>query len=393
LLCGRSYGGDAIGRERFNSNSRLTATFVAPTKLLMNILNIIREQLSPEILGQISKTLGENPDGTKSALQQALPALLGSAAAQASSPGGATGLLEMLKQKAPQGGWSESLSGLLASAGGGSAGSSFVSSLLGPKMNLVRDFIASHSGIRPESATSLLSMSGQMLMGILGKQVMARGLGASGLGQLLSSQIPHLQGLIPPEMANMLGIGTFLGMGKQTLSGTASQTAPVLEHARTSGASALRWAIPLAVLLGAVILIYQHNRRGNVGGTTDETSVNTGAATNFSARGVNTQDFTDRIKAAIARGDRTPVPLQGVDVDSSGNPSPEAQAKLSQLGTLINESPSLRVTITTYGTGVEDATAKANALKTALVKTGLGAERISTQPEVGQGLPKISFAK
>jgi len=382
-------------REAIQFRFAIKATFVAPTKVLMNILNLIREQLSPEILGQISKTVGENPEGTKSALQAALPALLGSAAAQASSPSGATGLLEMLKQKAPQGGWSESLSGLLGSAGGGSAGSSFVSSLLGPKMNLVRDFIAGHSGIRPESATSLMSMGGQMLMGILGKQVMARGLGASGLGQLLSSQIPHLQGLVPPEMANMLGIGNYLGMGKQAVSDAASQAAPVMEHARTSGASALRWAIPLAVLLGAIILIYQHNRRGNVGGTADETSstVNTGAATNFSALGANAQSFSEGMKAAIARGDGAPVALQGVDFDSSGNLSAEAQAKLSQLGTLLNESPSLRVTITTYGTGVEEATSNANAIKTALVRTGLGAERIATQPEVGQGLPKVSFTK
>jgi Bacterial protein of unknown function (DUF937) len=361
----------------------------------MNILNIIKEQLSPEILGQISKTVGENPEGTKSALQQALPALLGSAAAQASSPGGATGLLEMLKQKMPQGGWSESLSGLLGSAGGGSAGSSFVSSLLGPRMNAVRDLIAGHSGIRSESATSLMGMGGQILMGILGKQVMARGLGASGLGQLLSSQIPHLQGLIPAELANTLGIGNFLGMGKQAVSDAASQAAPVMEHARTSGASALRWAIPLAVVLGAIILIYQHNRRGNVGGTADEVSKAVGtAATNVSTLGANAaQAFTDRMKAAIASGDATPVALQGLDFDSSGDLSAEAQTKLSQLGALVNENPSLKVTITTYGSGVEEATSKANAIKTALVKTGLGAERITTQPEVGQGLPKISFTK
>jgi len=360
----------------------------------MNILNTIKEQLSPEILGQMSKTVGESPEGTQSALQQALPALLGSAAAQASSPGGANGLLEMLKQKAPQGGWSESLSGLLGSAGGGSAGSSFVSSLLGPKMNLVRDFIAGHSGVRPESATSLMGMGGQILMGILGKQVMARGLGASGLGQLLSSQIPHLQGVIPPEMANTLGIGNFLGMGKQAVSDATAQATPVMEHARPSGASALRWAIPLAVLLGALILIYQHNRRSNVGGTADESSRAVGSsATNFSALGANAQDFTDSMKAAIAKADGAPVALQGLDFDSSGNPSAEAQTKLSQLGTLINEIPSLQVTITAYGAGVEEATSKANAIKSALVKTGLGAERISTQPEVGQGLPKISFAK
>jgi outer membrane protein OmpA-like peptidoglycan-associated protein len=361
----------------------------------MNILNIIREQLSPELLGQISKTVGENPEGTKSALQQALPALLGSAAAQASSPSGANGLLEMLKQKTPQGGWPESLSGLLGSFGGGSPGSSFVSSLLGPKMNAVRDFIAGHSGVRSESATSLMGMGGQILMGILGKQVMARGLGASGLGQLLSSQIPHLQGLVPPELANTLGIGNFLGMGKEAVTDTASQAAPMLQHARTSGGSALRWAIPLALVLGAIWLIYQHNRRGNVGGTADEASKVVGTAvTNGSTLGVNTaQAFTDRMKAAIASGDATPVALQGVDFDSSGNLSQEAQAKLSQLGTLISENPSLHVTITTYGNGVEEATTKARAIETALVKTGLEAEKITTKPEVGQGLPKISFAK
>ena len=362
----------------------------------MNILNIIKEQLSPEVLGQISKSVGESPENTQSALQQALPALLGTAAAQAASPSGATSLLEMLKQKAPQGGWSDSLSGLLGSLGGGSAGSSFVSSLLGSKMNLVRDFIASRSGIRGESATSLLSMGGQMLMGILGKQVMARGLSASGFGQLLSSQIPHLQGLVPPDMANMLGIGNYLGLGKQALSDAASQVTPALEHARTSGGTAWRWAaIPLVVLLGALFLIYQHNRRGNVGATADETSsaVGAGAATNLSAVGGSAQAFYDRMKAVIAKDDATPVALQGVDFDSSGNLSAEAQAKLSQLGKLINENPSLRVTITTYGNTVEEAAGRAKSIQSALVGTGLGAERITTQPEVGQGLPKISFAK
>src|SRR5262249_41926855 len=137
------------------------------------------------------------------------------------------------------------------------------------------------------------------------------------------------------------------------------------------------------------------NRRGNVGGTADETAKTVGtAATNALTVGNNAvQAFTDRMKTAIASGDATPVALQGVDFDSSGNLSPEAQTKLSQLGALINENPSLRVAITTYGSGVEDATGKANAIKTALVKAGLGAERITTQPEVGQGMPKISFTK
>jgi outer membrane protein OmpA-like peptidoglycan-associated protein len=151
----------------------------------------------------------------------------------------------------------------------------------------------------------------------------------------------------------------------------------------------------LAVVLGAIFLIYQHNRRGNVGGAVDESSstLGTGAGTNVSTLGVNGQAFTDRMKAAIAMGDGTPVALQGVDFDSTGNLSADAQTRLSQLGKLINESPSTQVSITAYGNGVEEATSRAKAIQAALVRTGLGPERISTQPEVGQGLPKARFAK
>jgi hypothetical protein len=361
----------------------------------MNILEIIREQLSPEIVGQISKSAGESPEGTKSALQSALPTLLGSAAAQAATPNGATGLLDLIKQKTPAGGWSESVSGLLGSAGGGgSAGSSFVSSLLGPKMNMVRDFIANRSGIRSESATSLMGMGGQMLMGILGKQVSARGLGASGLGQLLSSQIPHLKGLVPPELSNMLGIGNFLGQGQQSLSDAIGQVTPAMQHARTSGANALKWAaIPLAVLLAVLFVVYRHNRQSNVGGTRDETLnvQNTGLVTGASTPQSDIQSFADQAKTAIASGES--FELRGTSFDNSGNLSADAQTKLSQLGKLMSENPALQVTVTTYGATADEAASKANAIKSGLIKMGVGPEKVVTQSELGEGLPKIRFAK
>ena len=358
----------------------------------MNILEIIREQLSPEIVGQISKSAGESPEGTKSALQSALPTLLGSAAAQAATPNGATGLLDFLKQHTPAGGWSESVSGLLGSGGG--AGSSFVSSLLGPKMNMVRDFIANRSGIRSESATSLMGMGGQMLMGVLGKQVTARGLGASGLGQLLSSQIPHLKGLVPPELSNMLGIGNFLGQGQQSLSDAIGQVTPAMQHARTSGANALKWAaIPLAVLLAVLFVVYRHNRPNNVGGTRDETLnvQNTGLVTGVSTPQSDIQSFSDQAKAAIASGES--FELRGTSFDNSGNLSADAQTKLSQLGKLMSENPSLQVTVTTYGATADEAASKANAIKSGLIKMGVGPEKVVTQSELGEGLPKIRFAK
>src|SRR5262245_60934473 len=114
----------------------------------MSILNMIREQLSPDVLGQISRSVGESPEGTKVALEQSLPALLGSAAAEASSPKGATDLFNTLKQAMPSQGWPASVSSLLGSlGGGGGTGTSFVSSLLGPKIGMIRDYIAGKAGI------------------------------------------------------------------------------------------------------------------------------------------------------------------------------------------------------------------------------------------------------
>src|SRR5215469_6447813 len=171
----------------------------------MNILSAIRDMISPELLGQVSNAVGESPEATKSALEQSVPALLGSAVSEASSPQGATNLFKLLKDKAPQGGWSTSASSLLGSlmgGGGGGLGSSIVGALLGSKAGMLQNFISRSSGIRPESASSLLGMGGHMLMGTLGKQVADQGLGASTFGQLLRSQIPHLQGALSPELAN-----------------------------------------------------------------------------------------------------------------------------------------------------------------------------------------------
>src|SRR5262245_31292546 len=167
----------------------------------INKLRIIQNQLSPQTIGQISNAVGESPEGTTSALGTAFPALLGSLLGKAnSSPSGVTDIFNMLKQGQAQGGWSDSISNVLGGMSGGTpqaAHQSLLSSLLGSKLGPVADFIASRCGIRGSSATSLLGMAAPLLMGTLGKQVASQGLGAAGLGQLLSSQSQYLKGVLP----------------------------------------------------------------------------------------------------------------------------------------------------------------------------------------------------
>jgi len=87
----------------------------------MNILSAIREQFTPQLLGPISRSVGESPEATKSAVEQAVPALLRSAVAKAATPEGATSLFNLLKDKAPQDGWASAASSWLGNltVGGG----------------------------------------------------------------------------------------------------------------------------------------------------------------------------------------------------------------------------------------------------------------------------------
>src|SRR5262249_37433174 len=140
----------------------------------MNLLNLIQSQISSQTVNQISNAVGENPEGTKSALGVAFPALLGSLVGKANaSPGGATDIFNMIKQRQSQGGgWAESISNAITGTPGAApGGQSLLNSLLGSKLGPVADFIASKCGIRGSSATSLLGMAAPFLMGIVGKQV------------------------------------------------------------------------------------------------------------------------------------------------------------------------------------------------------------------------------
>jgi OmpA-OmpF porin, OOP family len=377
----------------------------------MNILQTIRDQLSPELLGQIGKSVDENPAAVKSALDYSIPALLGSAASEAATPQGASNLFNLLKDKAPQGGWPSSTSGLLSflTGGGKGIGQSLISSLLGSKANLVRDFIASRSGVRTESASSLLGTAGQIVMGLLGKQVATQGLSSSGLGDLLRSQIPHLQGLLPADLAGMLGLGNLVSSGKagsqQAASYASSQLTPDYESARyaaRTGTSSLGKIlafalIPLALLLGIIFLVNRANRQTYVGGTTDRTLTTRSTGMANSATMALPQgdlaNFTDRIKTAITSSDGTPIDLQGVTFDTAGNLTTAAKNSLTSLGNMVKDYSNVKVTITAYGPTADEATARANTIRSTLVDLGITEERILVQPEVGDGLPKVRFNK
>ena len=373
----------------------------------MNILDLIQSQLPPQAINQISSTIGESPDATKSAIGTALPAILGSLVSKVNaSPDSATQVFNLLKRG--QAG-ADSASNTFGGAGAGqqlTGSGSLLDSLLGSKLGGVSDFIADHSGIKGSSALSILGMAAPFLIRTLGKHAASEGLNAAGVGQLLNSQAGHLKEALPPALANMLGIGSLLsrtsettivptqsvssqsGNQRDTYNGSAARTTP-------RRGSPLKWAVPLVVLvaLGIWVAADRSNRTPAMGGTADYTQTQTGHgvnAPNFSSLKLTPASLADKMAEAISSEDlNQKINLDGLSFDSAGHPEEAANRDLQEVGSVLNAAPSVKVVIIGYGNTQTEGVNQANGIKSVLVSAGIATDRILTHGEAGNSVPSM----
>lgn len=241
----------------------------------MDLLGLVKDQLTSAAVEKISGFLGESPQKTTTALGGAMPAILGGLMQKASTTQGATDLLGLIKNEGHDGSMLDNLSGLL---GGGnqtsdlvSMGGGLLSSIFGDKIGGLVSLISNISGLKSGSSSSLLSMAAPILMGVLGKQVTSQGLGVSGLANLLMSQKDSVKAALPAGMGSILnldGLGDFLGNAKSTVND--------VEEEATGGISKLLpWILLAALLVGA--LYYWKSCRNTVEtavATVDSTATN-----------------------------------------------------------------------------------------------------------------------
>ena len=229
----------------------------------INLLDMVKGQLGSAVMAQVSSYLGENPQNAQTAINAALPTVLSGLMHSASTPAGASSLMDTLKSGGHDGSIFDNLSGLLG--GGGDAmsgllggGGGILKSLLGDKVGGVADLIGTISGVKSSSASSLLSLAGPLLMGVLGKHVSSSGLGASGLTSLLASQGDAVKAALPTGLSSLLG---FAGLGnvaqaattaKATATTAAKETVAAVEEASSGFGNLLPWILGAVALLGAL---------------------------------------------------------------------------------------------------------------------------------------------
>lgn len=235
----------------------------------VNILELLNSGIGKQLIGQAGSMLGESDSGIQSAVGSMMPALLGGMMSKAATPQGAGDLFKMVQGLNIDTGSLGNIAGMLAGAAGGGGGASALQSmgtslltglLGGDKTNNLASALSSVAGIKPSSASSLLSLGAPLVMGVVKKMVGDGGLDASGLASALLGQKSALQGVnLDPRITGALGFNSMSSMlgALPNAAGDAARTAAAATGAAAAaGASGLRRWLPWIIGALALLLLW-----------------------------------------------------------------------------------------------------------------------------------------
>jgi OmpA-OmpF porin, OOP family len=196
--------------------------------MAIDLLQMMSGTVGQSLVSQAGKFLGV-PDATmKSAVDTALPALLGGVMQKASTPWGASDLMKLLSTPELDPSVTSNLGAYL---GGGektssllSMGNGLLSSLFGDKVGNLINTIGSITGLKSSAASNLMALAALMAMGFLKNHVTQNRLDAGGLASLLTGQADFLKSKLDSRITGALGFGSIGGF-LSSLTGTAGRTA------------------------------------------------------------------------------------------------------------------------------------------------------------------------
>jgi len=217
-----------------------------------NLLELINETITGDVVPKLADFLGESPKNTSSALSGAIPSILAALVNKGTDTQGASDILSLLSQGSHDG---SILNNLAAAFSGGegtnkilATGATLLNSVFGYKTDDVANLVANTGGISKTSANSLLGLLMPIIFGVIGKKVKEAGItSTAGLVSLLASQSSFLKNLLPAGLSNILGIANLNDLGKKAT----ATTAHVVVESSGGFARFLPWLLlPLLLVLG-----------------------------------------------------------------------------------------------------------------------------------------------
>jgi len=360
--------------------------------------------------------IGESESSTTSALHSTIPALLGGLLNFSSTREGAN-TLAGLARDGDYGAAIENpatlFSGGSASSAAMNAGQSMIGKLFGGKSSSVRDHIASSSGVKPSSASALMSLMAPLALGSVWKMAGPQGQNGSGIMNLLRGQQKEIAGATPSGLSHILGFGgrpvaapypTEIYEPEERAAAAPPPKA-IYEHdehydaparattyeprAPSGGARWLPWLLVGLIALGLLSYFVSRARRATP--TTHVVIPNVvlpGGGRLFVPQGTINFNLASYLATGTA-APRTFV-FDHLNFESgSAQLTPDSNETVNNLATILKAYPNAQIQLAghTDNTGAPQTNQqlsldRANAVKTMLVNSGVDTNRIST---VGYG--------
>jgi len=271
---------------------------------MSSLLDSLKEQISPELSRGLSSSLGEPGDAVQKALLGGATAILAALATKAQDSGFLNQIMNLISSFRTSSAMGAAAGGASSTvAGAPQGGTTLLNMLFGNNISGIQSKIAEFSGIRTSSAGSILASAAPLVLGMLASRVSSQGLTATGLGNLLSSELPSLRSFLPA------------GFSIPGLSNVASRASQVAEGARTVGTPKWLWPVVLAVLLIAA-LIWFANRKTSTVNDAVNTAANSAsdAASQASTAASNAASSLGAfVKSSIPGGVDLNVPENGME--------------------------------------------------------------------------------
>lgn len=242
--------------------------------MAINLMDLVKTAINTSgVADQIGSAVGLEKSKTNSAIEAAIPVLLGGLMKKASTPSGASELSNIFKKQDAEPSILDNL-GSLVSGGASSKllglGSSLLPMFLGSSQASIVSVLMKLLGLGDKSVLGLLGSLAPIVMGVVGKQAKsAGGFDPSVLTNLLGGQNNFLSSALPSELKGVMGLAD---LGKQASEAVSSATRAATQTAQKAAAAApasnpLGWLLPLLALAALGFLAYSS---GIFGGKKEE---------------------------------------------------------------------------------------------------------------------------
>jgi len=369
--------------------------------------------------GQIADRLGESEATVSSALPSTFASVLGGLVTKANDPASFRQVFDFLTSRPAGINVTDDASSVIGAfvAGGGVAavGTKFLNLVFGGQTNAVANLLNRVSGFRnPSSGSTLLTLAGPLVFGVLAKRVRDDTLDSAGLATTLSAEKDGIFAAMPAGLSSLISSAAapFIETPEWNRASTSSR-----QYADRHESEGRKWVWPVVGLatLALVWLALSHrSTRVPQGAAAIDTTNHAGSVTSTAGGEVSgTYESLSFTKQTLPNGVEIRVPINGSESRMIGfieDPSrpvdkttwfeldrvnfepnsatilPESQEQLANLVAILKAYPSTHIKIGGYTDNVGDANAnlrlsqrRADAVKRALLHQRISVNRVQSE--------------